>query len=141
MISAQFVIGKIDGIQKRFISANISSILPSEKLEELEAYLDIGEYPRFFKAEKVLTKTVVTSAENTDKRRGGIINHTVLYRFEQHVKLDSIKYVFPLDDFITEILAGKRRFKMPPQPTLPDTDMGLIDPPSPIEWEAQFDAV
>jgi hypothetical protein len=137
MKSGQFVKGKIDGIQKHFKSPELNKILPKEKLAELEDYIDVGEYPRFFKAEKVLAKTVVTAADNSDGRRGGIINHTVLYQFEQSVTLDTVKYIFPLDDFITEILAGKRSFKMPPIPILPDSDSGLIELPPPIEWEAQ----
>jgi len=137
MKSGQFVIGKIDGIQKEFESVNIRSILPKEKLSELKSYIDIGEYPRFFKTEKVLSKTIIQPAENTDGRRGGIINHTVLYQFDQTVTLDTVKYVFPLEDFITEILAGKRRFKMPPPPELPERDFGLIMPPPPLEWEVQ----
>lgn len=136
MRSGQFYTGKIDGIQKRFESPNLNDILPAEKLAELTTYTEAGEYPRFFKAEKVISKTVITPAENSDGRRGGITNHTVLYRFDQTVTKDTIKYLFPLDDFILEILAGKRRFKMPPTPAYPqNTDFAIIDAPPPIEWE------
>jgi len=138
MKTGQFYRGKIDGIQKNFESPNLDKILPTEKLADLANYNEIGEYPRFFKNEKVLTKTVITKAENSDGRRGGIINFTVLYGFEQTVTQDSIKYVFPLEDFIAEILMGKRRFRMPPAPVLPDTnsEFVLIDPPPPIVWES-----
>jgi hypothetical protein len=135
MQSGQFYRGKIDGIQKRFETPEIEKLLPKEKLDELRDYRDIGEYPRFFKKEIVLAKTIVTAADNSDGRRGGVINHTVLYKFEPSVTLDNIKYIFPLEEFITEILAGKRRFKMPPTPQLPEADAGLIDLPPPIEWE------
>ena len=135
MQSGQFVIGKIDGIQKYFKTENLREILPKTKLTELETYTEIGEYPRFFKIEKVLSKTIVSAADNTDGRPGGIINRTVLYKFDQTITKDAVNYVFPLDDFIAEILAGKRRFKMPPMPELPNTDMGLVDLPPPIEWE------
>lgn len=137
MNSGQFVKGKIDGIQKYFKTANLRDILPKSKLEELESYTEVGEYPRFFKAEKVLTRTKITEAINSDNRRGGIVNQTVLYQFDQTVTKDTVKYVFPLDDFIAEILAGKRAFKMPPMPQLPDTDVGIIEEPTPVEWEAQ----
>jgi hypothetical protein len=135
---AQFIRGKIGGLQKTFESANLSKFLPAAKLAELADYTEIGEYPRFFKEERVLTKTVVTPAQNTDGRKGGIINHTVLYQWDRHVEKDNVKYLFPLDSFISEILAGKRRFKMPPQPQRPETDadFAIIDVPPPIEWEA-----
>jgi hypothetical protein len=137
MNRAQFYRGKIDGIQKSFESPNLSKILPPDKLSELADYTEIGEYPRFFRDEKVLSRTVIVPAENTDGRRGGIINHTVLYQWDQHVEKDTVKYIFPLESFISEILSGKRRFKMPDPPTLPDTDsdFALIDLPPPIEWE------
>lgn len=137
MKSGQFVKGKIDGIQKYFKTENLRDILPKNRLEELEAYTEVGEYPRFFKTEKVLTRTKITDAENSDGRRGGIVNHTVLYKFDQTVTKDTVNYVFPLDDFITEILAGKRAFKLQPLPKLPDTDAGLIELPPEIEWEVQ----
>jgi hypothetical protein len=140
MNSAQFYRGKIDGIQKTFESPNLSKILPPDKLQELASYSEIGEYPRFFKDEKVLSKTVISPAKNIDGRRGGIVNHTVLYQWGQSFEKDSVRYIFPLETFISEILSGKRRFKMPPVPMLPvtDSDFGLIDLPSPIEWEVQF---
>jgi hypothetical protein len=135
MLTGQFIKGKIDGIQKYFKTATLRELLPKTKLDELEAYSEVGEYPRFFKTEKVLSKTIVTDAENSDGRRGGVVNRTVLYKFDQNVTKDTVNYLFPLDDFIAEILGGKRRFKMPPMPELPDTDMGLIELPPPIEWE------
>jgi hypothetical protein len=138
MKSGQFIRGKIDGIQKHFETVDIDKILSSEKLCELADYNEIGEYPRFFKQEKVLSKSVVAPAENTDGRRGGIINHTVLYQFDQAITHETVKYTFDIDIFINEILAGKRRFKMPSTPQLPDTDSGLIELPPPIEWEVQI---
>jgi hypothetical protein len=139
MDGAQFIRGKISGIQKTFESPNLSKFLPVTKLAELADYSEIGEYPRFFKEEKVLSKTVVTAAQNTDGRKNGVVNHTVLYRWPQNVQQDYIKYQFPLESFVSEILASKRRFKMPQQPQLPqtDSDFALIDAPPPIEWEAQ----
>jgi len=135
MISGQFVKGKIDSIQKYFKTANLRDILPRNKLDILEAYSEVGEYPRFFKEEKVLTRTKITEAENTDGRRNGIINHTVLYKFQQAVTQDTVQYIFDLDTFISEILEGQRVFKMPAMPQLPDSDVGIIDSPPPIEWE------
>ncbi len=135
MKSGQFVKGKIDGIQKNFRSPNISNLLPKEKLQEIEDYTEVGEYPQFFKQSRALIKTIVIPAENSDGRRGGVINHTVFYCYDQFVEFDGIKYIFDIETFISEVLAGKRRFKMPAMPMLPDSDSGLIDPPPPIEWE------
>lgn len=135
MKSGQFYRGKIDGVQKRFESPYLLNLLPSEKLGELADYTEIGEYPRFFKQERVLSKTVVEAAENTDGRRGGVTNHTVLYCYDAYVEHDDVKYIFDTDTFIAEILAGKRRFKMPEVPALPDSDAGIIDLPPPPEWE------
>jgi hypothetical protein len=138
MKSGQFYRGKIDGIQKHFESKGIAQLLPTEKLCILADCTEIGEYPRFFKNERVLAKTVVTAAQNTDGRSGGTVNHTVLYQMDATVNHDSAKYLFDVEEFIAEYLADKRRFKMPPAPVYPSgVDSGLIDPPPPIEWEAQ----
>ncbi len=137
MKSGQFIRGKIDGIQKHYESPDIGKLLPSEKLCDLADYFEIGEYPRFFKQERVLARTVVAPAENTDGRAGGITNHTVLYQFDRATTHETAPYIFDLDTFILEIQAGKRKFKMPPTPKLPDEDSGLIDNPPPIEWEVE----
>jgi hypothetical protein len=137
MKSGQFYRGKIDGIQKHFESPDIDKLLPTEKLCDLADYFEIGTYPRFFKQERVLAKTVVSLAENSDGRKGGIINHTVLYQFDPFITHESARYIFDVDAFILEIQAGKRRFKIPVSPKLPETDSGFIDLPPPIEWEVE----
>ena len=134
MKSGQFIRGKIDGIQKSFESSGLNLILSSEKLCELADNIEVGEYPRFFKQERCIAKTVVSAAKNSDGRRGGVINHTVLYSYDAYVEHDNEKYIFDVDAFITEILAGHRRFKMPSMPTLPDGDSGYIEAPL-LEWE------
>lgn len=135
MKSAWLVKGKIDGIQRYFKSVDFNQMLPAEKRAEVEDITEVGEYPRFFKKELVLAKSVVTEADNSDGRRGGTVNFTVLYKWPKTLVQDDAPYIFDLESFISEILAGKRRFKMPSMPQLPDTDMGVIDPPPPIEWE------
>jgi hypothetical protein len=138
MKAGQFVRGKIDGIQKNFESPGLEKLLPTDKLSELADNVEVGEYPRFFKQEKVIAKTVIAPAENSDGRRGGIVNHTVLYKYDSTVSHDGVKYLFDTETFIAEILAGKRRFKMPPVPKLPEgVDSGFIDLPPPIEWEVE----
>ena len=135
MKAGQFYRGKIDGIQKRFESKDIDKLLPNDKLNELKDIVEIGVYPQFFKQTRALIKTVVTSAENSDGRRGGVINHTVIYTYDKDVEYDGVKYIFDTDTFISEILAGKRQFKMPDTPKLPDSDSGYIDAPPQIMWE------
>ena len=137
MKSAQFVKGKIDGIQKTLKSPNLKELLPKDKLAELEDNREIGEYPRFFRNEKVIAKSIITPADNTDGRRDGVVNFTVLYKWDSSITHETAPYIFDLDTFISEILAGKRQFKMPPFPQLPNTDYGVLDQPSPLEWEAQ----
>lgn len=135
MKAAQFVKGKIDGIQKDFITKNLYDILPRDKIGALSSYTEPGEYSQFFKAEKVLSRTIVTEADNTDGRRGGVVNHTVLYQWSSSITYEDAPYIFDLETFINEILAGKRRFKMPPKPELPNIDFAIIDDPPSIEWE------
>jgi len=138
MKSGQFYRGKIDGIQKHFESSDIDKILPAEKLRELADCREIGEHPRFFKQERVLAKTIVSPSENLDGRQGGVTNHTVLYQFDATVEHDTLQYIFDVETFIAEILAGDRRFKMPEVPKLPDADgvdFGIIGHPPPLEWE------
>ncbi len=137
MKSGQFVKGKIDGIQKTFKTQGLNELLPKDKLAELEDNREIGEYPRFFKTEKVITKSIITPADNTDGRRDGTINFTVLYKWDSNITHETAPYIFDLDTFISEILAGKRQFKMPSFPQLPDTDYGILDLPPPLEWEVQ----
>ena len=135
MKSGQLVKGKINGIQRRFESPGLVNVLPITKISELADITEIGEYPQFFKQARAIIKTVVTPADNTDGRRGGVINHTVVYAYDSTVEYDGIKYIFDADSFISEVLAGKRRFKMPEVPNLPDSDSGLIELPPPIQWE------
>jgi hypothetical protein len=135
MKQGQFYRGKIDGIQKHFESLEIDKLLPTDKLCVLADYIEIGEYTHFFRQELVLSKTVIIPAKNTDGRSGGIINHTVLYQFDRAVIHETSQYIFDVDAFVLEIQYGKRHFKMPDPPALPDADSGLIDLPPPIEWE------
>lgn len=135
MKSGQFVRGKIDGIQKHFESPDLDKILPADKLSILTDYTDIGEYSRFFTKELVDTKTIVMPAENSDGRRGGIINFTVLQKHDAIIIHENEQYVFDVDTYIQLIREGRRRIKMPEMPALPDNDSGLIDPPPPVEYE------
>src|SRR3989304_4899566 len=110
MKSGQFIRGKIDGIQKHFESPGIDKLLPTDKLCVLADYIEIGEYTHFFKQELVLTKTVISPAENTDGRAGGITNHTILYQFDRATIHESAQYTFNVEAFVLEVQEGKRRF-------------------------------
>ena len=135
MKSGQFYRGKIDGIQKHYESLDLDDILPASKLCVLADYTQEGEYFHFFRQEHVLTRTVVSEAKNEDGRLGGIINHTVLYKFDHTVTHETVRYTFNEDFFIMEVRDGKRKFKMPPAPTLPEEESILVDFPPQIEWE------
>ncbi len=138
MKSGQFFRGKIDGIQKNFESPNIGKILPPGKLTELADLDDIGTYPQFNRQTLTLILSVIEPAENTDGRRGGITNHTVFYSWDRTVTHEDATYLFDVEKFVSEIITGKRKFKMPPKPTYPpDVDFAIIEPPPPIEWEVQ----
>jgi hypothetical protein len=137
MRSGQFYRGKIDGVQKNFESPNLDKLLPADKLGELADYYEEGVYSRFFKKERVITRTVISPAENSDGRRGGVTNHTVLYQFDRTTTHDGLQYIFDTDEFIFELQMGNHKLKMPQPPTLPTTesDFALIDAPPPLEWE------
>jgi hypothetical protein len=138
MKTGQFYRGKIDGIQKNFESPDIDKILPPSKLTELADLDTIGEYPQFNRQTLTLILSIVTAAENTDGRRGGIVNHTVFYSWDRTVTHEDAVYLFDVEKFVSEIQAGKRRFKMPPIPNYPENvDFAIIEPPPPITWEAK----
>ena len=137
MKSGQFYLGKIDGIQKRFESPSLDKLLPTSKLQELADLAIIGEHAQFNRESRALIYTVIKPAENTDGRKGGITNHTVIYTWDKKYTYEDAAYVFDVDKFVTEFLEGKRRFKMPPTPQYPpDKDFAIIDAPPAITWEA-----
>src|SRR4030043_53476 len=104
MKSGQFYHGKIGGIQKHFESPDLGKILPSDKLCELADYNEIGEHSRFFKAERVLAQTEITEAENSDGRRGGVVNRTVMHKFDYSCpRHETAQYSFDVDAFVAEI--------------------------------------
>lgn len=137
MKSGQFYRGKIEGIQKHYESPDLDSILPEDKLCMLADYSQVGEHKHFFKQEHVLTRTVVSEADNEDGRLHGIINHTVLYKYDDTTTHENAQYIFDNKTFIQEIREGKRNVKMPPTPELPEGNSITLEPPPPIAWENQ----
>jgi len=117
MKSGQFVKGMINGVEDMFESPDLLQILPNEKLVEL--YIErVGIYSRVFVSERVIARTVVAKADPDDLGRDGIINHTVLYKFDQYTIHDGARYVFDQDFFVMDVKAGKYQFTMPPTPVL-----------------------
>lgn len=132
MKSAQFFKGKIDGYEQSFETLNLIEMLPLDKLSDLMDYSIIGKpKQRYFKAERVLALVEAYRVENGDASgRGGIQTRGVLYKFERTARLDDLDYLFPEEQFVNMLYAGKR-LKMPPMPQIKKP----LDPPPPLEWE------
>jgi hypothetical protein len=118
MQSAQFIKGMIDGIEVCYESLDVLQVLPANKLSELWDLEKIGTYSRVYLSERVVAKTSISKAAPDNLGRDGIINHTVLYRFDSTIEHDGLNYVFPEDQFAKDARAGKFNFKMPPFPEL-----------------------
>jgi hypothetical protein len=118
MKTAQFIKGMIDGTEVSYESPDLLQLLPSEKLSILWDQERIGTHNRIFLDEHAIAKTVVTQSEPDEHGRLGVINHTVIYRFDASVEHDGIQYLFPNEQFAKDARAGKFAFKMPPAPEL-----------------------
>jgi hypothetical protein len=118
MKSAQFYKGMINGVEDIYESPELIQLLPSEKLSILWDQERIGTHNRVFLEEKTIAKTVITQSEPDEHGRLGIINHTVIYRFDPTVEHDGIQYMFPTEQFAKDARAGKYNFKMPLTPEL-----------------------
>lgn len=118
MKSAQFYKGMINGVEDSFESPDIYQVLPKEKLDELWDIDRIGTYSKVFLAERVISKTVVSEAEPDEHGRDGIINHTVIYRFDLTYTHEGAPYQFNSEQFAKDVRAGKYNLKMPPVPEL-----------------------
>ena len=129
MRSGQFYKGMINGIEESYESPDLLQILPNEKLALLWDLDSPGIYNRVFKSERVIAKTVVSKAVPDDLGRDGVINHTVLYKFDLYTTLDGARYIFDTDQFVEEVMAGKYSFPMPPTPILKKP----LDYPPPME--------
>jgi len=116
--SGQFVKGKINGVEDSYETPELLQLLPSEKLSALWDQEHIGTYNRVFLDERVIAKTIITKSEPDEYGRVGIINHTVIYRFDAVTEHDGFKYQFPTEQFAKDARAGKYNFTMPQTPTL-----------------------
>ena len=118
MKSGQFYKGMINGTEDTYESSDLLIILPSEKLSVLWDRDVLGTYRHVFLTERVVAQTVITEAEPDDLGRDGIVNHTVMYKFDAVVQHDGIAYVFDYEQFAKDARAGKYNFPMPPTPEL-----------------------
>jgi len=116
--SGQFYKGMINGTEDTYESSDLLIILPSEKLSVLWDRDVLGTYRHVFLTERVVAQTVITEAEPDDLGRDGIVNHTVMYKFDAVVQHDGIAYVFDYEQFAKDARAGKYNFPMPPTPEL-----------------------
>ncbi len=129
MKSGQFYKGMINGVEETYESPDILLLLPSEKLSILWDRETVGTYRHIFLTERVIAQTVITKAEPDDLGRDGIINHTILYKFDATTQHDGIIYIFDYEQFAKDARAGKYNFSMPPSPELKHP----LDPPPAME--------
>lgn len=118
MKSGQFYKGMINDVEQSYESPGILQVLPSNKLNTLWDIDTVGTYFRAFKSERVIAKTVVEKSVPDEHGRDGVINHTVLYRFDAFVTHDGARYKFDEEQFVQDIMEGKYNFQMPPAPEL-----------------------
>jgi len=116
--SGQVVTGIINGIADHFESPDILQILPNGKLSILTDRETLGVHRHVFRSDRVVAQTVVTKADPDELGRDGILNHTVLYKFDATTEHDSINYIFDYEQFAEDALAGKYNFCMPKMPEL-----------------------
>lgn len=133
MRSAQVVSGIINGIADQYESPNILQVISNETLSKLTSIERIREtpYSYVFRNELAVASVYVFPSEPDSLQRSGIVNHTVIHRFESIIERDGYTYQFPKEQFEKDAYAGKLRFKMPP---LPELKKPLDLPPLPV-WE------
>jgi hypothetical protein len=118
MKSGQFYKGMINGVEETYESPDLLLLLPSEKLAVLWDRETLGTYRHIFLTERVIAQTVIIEAEPDDLGRDGIVNHTVLYKFDATVTHDGLTYIFDYEQFAKDARQGKYNFKMPNAPEL-----------------------
>jgi len=118
MKSGQFYKGMINGTEETYESPDLLTILPSDKLAILWDREKLGLYKHVFLTERVIAQTLIEKAEPDELGRDGIVNHTVLYKYDAAATHDGLNYTFDYDAFAADARNGKFNFKMPPTPTL-----------------------
>jgi hypothetical protein len=125
--------GIINGTAEHYESPNLLQIIPIDKLDELLSLSRVRAepYSRVFLSELITAEVRVTAAELDNLKRSGIVNHTVIHRFDNVIERDGYFYAFPREQFERDARAGRLKFKMPPMPELKKP----LDVPPPPEWE------
>lgn len=129
MKSAQFYKGMINGTEDSYESPDLLQVIPKEKLPDLWDIDEIGTYSRVFLKERIIAKTIVFKPEDDILGRSGIINHTVLYRFDLYTVKDGVRYKFDEEQFLQDAREDRFNFEMPPKPELKIP----LDLPPPLE--------
>lgn len=118
MRRGQFYKGMINGIEATYETPDLFQILPANKLTQLWDREKIGVYRQIFLSERVITQTLIEKAEPDEHGRDGIVNHTVLYKFDGVHEHEGAIYNFDPDKFASDARLGKYNFTMPPTPEL-----------------------
>jgi hypothetical protein len=127
MKTGQFYKGMINGTEDSYESPDIYQVLPKEKLDEYWDKERVGTYNRVFLSEHVILKTVISKSEPDGYGREGIINHTVIYRFDPYIEHDGLKYVLDTEQFLKDVKDGKIAIK---QLKVPELKKPLDAPPA-----------
>jgi hypothetical protein len=133
MKSAQIVSGILKGVADQYESLDLLQVLSIDKLSELTSIERTRKepYSRVFLSELATAEVHVFPSEPDNLKRSGIVNHTVIHRFDSVIERDGYFYTFPREQFERDARAGRLQFKMPPMPELKKP----LDPPPPPEWE------
>jgi len=133
MRSAQVISGIINGVADQFESPNVLQVLPIEKLSMLTDITRVQKepYSKVFLTELATAEVLVFPSEPDSLQRSGIVNFTVVHRFDSTMERDGYTYSFPREQFERDARAGRLRFKMPSMPELKKP----LDYPEPPVWE------
>lgn len=129
MRSGQFYKGMINDVEATYESPDLLQLLPSDKLNILWDREKLGLHRRVFLSDRVITLTLIAPAVPDEHGRDGIINHTIIYKFDSYTTHDGAKYIFDREQFEQDIRLGKYDLKMPPAPELKRP----LDPPPILE--------
>lgn len=128
MRAAQFVKGMINGVEDFYESPNILTLLPYEKLQLLMENTKLGFTQKIFLKDYVIALSTVKKAEADSLGRDGLINHTVIYKFDEVITHDGAVYRIDPEAFKEAAYNGAFRFTMP---AFPELKRPLDPPPNP----------
>ena len=115
MKTGQFVKGIFNGSTEAYQTKDAGKLLSIEEFDKLYNRQKKGVYLYINKEERVLAKSTVR--ETSDGERTGLINHTVIVKFDPSIDKDGLTYRMTVGD-INEDLAAKTTVLNSPFPTL-----------------------